>query len=220
MFSSSLVAVSGIGEPATFSPRRLRILNTKRQTVVCELNFPTKVLAVRMNRQRLVVVLEEKISIYELSTMSALHTIETIANGAAVCALASGGGPDRAYLAYPTNQENGEISVFDAVRLQPVCALQAHKAAISKVAFNAEGTLLATASDRGTIIRVFSLPDATLLHQFRRGTYPATIYGMHFNLQSNLLTVSSDSDTIHIFKLQARKHSKYTWMVGIGFDFV
>jgi autophagy-related protein 18 len=29
LFASSLVAISGIGEPSTFSPRKLRILNTK-----------------------------------------------------------------------------------------------------------------------------------------------------------------------------------------------
>jgi len=33
-----------------------------------------------MNRKRLVVVLEEKISIYDLHTMTIVHTIETIPN--------------------------------------------------------------------------------------------------------------------------------------------
>ena len=213
MFSSSLVAIAGIGEPSTFSPRRLRILNTKRQTVVCELNFPTKVLAVKMNRRRLVVVLEDKISIYDLATMTIVHTIETVPNGNAVCALATD--PERSYLAYPTNQETGELSVFDTITLQTICAIQAHKSAISQVAFNADGTLLATASDKGTIIRVFSLPDASNVHQFRRGTYPATIFGMSFNPQSNLLAVSSDSDTIHIFKLKPRKRSKYRHLTSV-----
>lgn len=52
----------------------------QRQTIVCELNFPSKVLAAKMNRKRLVVVLEEKISIYDLHTMTIVHTIETIPN--------------------------------------------------------------------------------------------------------------------------------------------
>lgn len=146
MFSSSLVAVSGIGEPPTFSPRKLRILNTKRQTVVCELNFPTKILATKMNRKRLVVVLEEKLSIYDIATMTLVHTIDTIPNSTAVCALSND--QDNCYLAYPTNVENGEIAVFDAVSLQHVCAIQAHKSAISSIAFNSDSTLLATASDK------------------------------------------------------------------------
>lgn len=80
LFSSSLVAIAGAGEPPSFSPRKLQIINTKRQTIVCELNFPTKVLAVHMNRKRLVVVLDEKIHIYDLSTMKIIHTIETASN--------------------------------------------------------------------------------------------------------------------------------------------
>lgn len=80
LFSSSLVAVAGAGEPPSFSPRRLHIVNTKRQTVVCELNFPSKILSVLMNRRRLVVVLDVKVHIYDLSTMKIVHTIETPPN--------------------------------------------------------------------------------------------------------------------------------------------
>jgi autophagy-related protein 18 len=66
---------------------------------------------------------------------------------------------------------------------------------------NNEGNLLATASDKGTIVRVFSLPDAHKLYQFRRGSMPARIFSMSFNTTSTLLCVSSATDTIHIFKL-------------------
>jgi autophagy-related protein 18 len=80
LFSSSLVAIAGAGEPPTFSPRKLQIINTKRQTIVCELNFPTKVLSIHLNRKRLIVVLETRIHIYDLSTMKITHTIETSPN--------------------------------------------------------------------------------------------------------------------------------------------
>lgn len=80
LFSSSLVALAGAGEPPSFSPRKLQIVNTKRQTVVCELSFPTKVLNILMNRKRLVVILEGKLHIYDLSTMKIIHTIDTPPN--------------------------------------------------------------------------------------------------------------------------------------------
>ena len=63
------------------------------------------------------------------------------------------------------------------------------------------GTKLATASDKGTIIRVFSIPDARKLAQFRRGSLPARIFSMAFNATSTLLCVSSATETIHVFKL-------------------
>lgn len=51
------------------------------------------------------------------------------------------------------------------------------------------------------MIRVFSLPGAQKLYQFRRGTYAARIYSISFNMVSSLLCVSSDTDTVHIFRL-------------------
>ena len=64
--------------------------------------------------------------------------------------------------------------------------------------------MLATASDKGTVVRVFSVPDAKKLWQFRRGSQSAKIYSINFNLPSTLLAVSSDSTTIHIYKLDSR----------------
>lgn len=61
--------------------------------------------------------------------------------------------------------------------------------------------MLATASDKGTVIRVFSIPSAQKLYQFRRGSYASRIYSIAFNAVSSLLAVSSASETVHIFKL-------------------
>lgn len=70
---------------------------------------------------------------------------------------------------------------------------------------NSTGTLLATASDKGTVIRVFSIPNAEKLYQFRRGTREAKIHSISFNAVSTLLAVSSATDTVHIFKLSGQK---------------
>lgn len=48
--------------------------------MICELTFSTTVLAVKMNRRRLIVVLEEQIFVYDISNMKLLHTIDTSPN--------------------------------------------------------------------------------------------------------------------------------------------
>lgn len=214
LFSTSLVAL-------ILSPRRLQIKNTKRDLIICELTFPNAVLSVRLNRKRLVIVLEDQIYLYDIQTMKLLYTIETSPNPAAICALSPS--QDSCYLAYPLPQKaaassfappshappnsthvpptTGEVLLFDAVKLEAVNVVEAHKTPLSCVIFNNEGTLLATASDKGTIIRVFSVPDAHKLYQFRRGSMPSRIYSMAFNITSTLLCVSSATETVHIFKL-------------------
>lgn len=81
LFCTSLVAIVGTADSGpSASPRRLQIVNTKRQSTICELLFPTTILAVKLNRRRLVVVLEDEIYIYDISNMKLLHTIETSPN--------------------------------------------------------------------------------------------------------------------------------------------
>jgi autophagy-related protein 18 len=65
--------------------------------------------------------------------------------------------------------------------------------------------MLATASDKGTVVRVFSVPGAQKLWQFRRGSQSARIFSINFNLASSLLAVSSDSSTIHIYRLAGKQ---------------
>ena len=214
LFSTSLVAL-------ILSPRRLQIKNTKRDSIICELTFPTTVLSVRLNRKRLVIVLEDQIYLYDIQTMKLLYTIETSPNPLAICALSPSS--DNCYLAYPLPQKSaatsfappshappstahippttGEVLLFDAVKLEAINVVEAHRSPLSCAMFNNEGTVMATASDKGTIIRVFSIPDANKLYQFRRGSMPSRIFSMAFNITSTLLCVSSATETIHIFKL-------------------
>lgn len=229
LFCTSLVAIVGIGDQPTMSPRRLRIMNTKRQSTICELTFPTSVLKVLLNRQRLVVVLEEQIYVYDISNMKLLQTIETAPNPKAVAALTPSS--DNSYLIYPSGapmshsppsngngagagggvgsapalqaaaSPAGELKIFDCQTLRPVNIVSAHKGPVAVVAINNEGTLMATASSKGTIIRVFSIPSGKLLYQFRRGSRPSTVYSICFNSTSTLVCVSSASQTVHIFKL-------------------
>ena len=57
----------------------------QRQSTICELTFPTTVLAVRMNITRLVVILEDQIYLYDISNMKLLYTIETSPNPTGMC---------------------------------------------------------------------------------------------------------------------------------------
>ncbi|KAJ2835280.1 autophagy protein [Coemansia erecta] len=214
LFCTSLVALVGSGDQPTLSPRRLQIINTKRQSIICELTFPTSILAVKLNRRRLIAVLEEQIYVYDISNMKLLHTIETPPNQSAICAMSPSS--ENCFIAYPTPASTSvasrpgavpeipattDVMVFDANACEAINIIQAHKSPVSCLAMNRDGTMLATASDKGTVIRVFSLPGAQKIAQFRRGAYPAKIHSLTFNATSTLLLVSSDTDTVHIFRV-------------------
>jgi len=200
LFTTSLVAIVGSGEKINSSQRRLQIANTKRNSTICELSFGSAILAIKLNRKSIVVVLEEFIYVYDIGNMHLLETIDTCPNPNAICSLSPS--PEKCYLAYPGGTTiSGDLVIYDTTQQQKVCIITAHKSALSCIQFNYSGEMIATASDKGTVIRVFSSQTADLLFQFRRGTYPVHIFSLSFNLSDTFLCASSDSETIHIFKL-------------------
>ncbi|SCU98976.1 LADA_0H16556g1_1 [Lachancea dasiensis] len=278
LFSTSLLAVVGVGDQPAMSPRRLRIINTKRHSIICEVTFPSTILAVKMNKARLIVLLQDQIYIYDISNMRLLHTIETASNLRGLIAVSPS--LESNYLAYPsppkvikseikghatTNNislssndtgvspnsnavadpvsssaqrpiagdstagtsssvevahnsitptlnhnnpknannimKNGDVILFNMQTLQPVMVIEAHKGEIAALSMSRDGSLLATASEKGTIVRVFSVETGSKVYQFRRGTYPTKIYSMCFSDDNQFLAASSSSKTVHIFKL-------------------
>lgn len=221
LFATSLVAVVGQGEDAQLSPRRLRIVNTKKRQVICELTFPTTIVKVLMNRKRVVVALEDQIYIYDIQNMRLLHTMEISMNPTGIVSLSTSrdsnilvypSGPPAKHVVEPAtiNAETGDVTVFDLDTFTPLNVIKAHRNALALAQLNSDGTLLATVSEKGTLIRIFSVPSGTLLHEFRRGSFESSVYCVAFNLSSTLVCVSSSTQTVHIYRLNKPQNEEET----------
>ena len=211
LFKSNLAAVVLAGSSASTSQRLLRIINLRKNQEIASMMYPTMILRVHINRSVLVVVLETIIYVYDIKTINLLHQIVDIpTNPQGISTLASChviGNPEgigtNSYLAYPSSNTIGEVYIYDTVGLRFITAIEAHRSPLSCISFNCTGKLLATASQKGTVIRVFNCSTGQKLYEFRRGTMTnATINSMTFNLDSVFLSTTSDKSTIHIFKLQ------------------
>lgn len=80
--------------------------------------------------------------------------------------------------------------------------IQAHEAALACMALSASGCRLATASEKGTLLRVYDTSTGELLQEVRRGADKADIYSLAFSANATLLACTSDKGTVHIFKLR------------------
>jgi autophagy-related protein 18 len=81
------------------------------------------------------------------------------------------------------------------------------------MSFNQDGTMLASASSKGTVIRVYHMPHATMAFTFRRGTYPASIYSLVFSPsgeEPELLVAASSNGSVHLFHLQEQERYSVT----------
>ena len=80
--------------------------------------------------------------------------------------------------------------------------ISAHKNEIIALVMNYDGTLIASASERGTIIKIFKVKDGSFIQELRRGTEPAEIYSLSFDFKSRYIACSSNKGTVHIFNIK------------------
>ncbi|XP_026110989.1 WD repeat domain phosphoinositide-interacting protein 2-like [Carassius auratus] len=190
LFSSSLVAIVSLK-----APRKLKVCHFKKGTEICNYSYSNTILAVKLNRQRLIVCLEESLYIHNIRDMKVLHTIrETPPNPSGLCACQS----VMTTVTWPIRevQQLERVQVFDTVNLRAANMIPAHDSPLAALAFDASGTKLATASEKGTVIRVFSIPEGQKLFEFRRGSkemcehlFPA------FSMEGLYLSASSNTET-------------------------
>ncbi|KAK8390119.1 hypothetical protein O3P69_012983 [Scylla paramamosain] len=203
LFSSSLVAVVSLS-----SPRKLKVCHFKKNSEICNYSYPNTILGVKLNRARLVVCLEESLYIHNIRDMKVLHTIrDTPPNPTGLCALSISN--ENCFLAYPGSNSIGQVQIFDAQNLQAKIMIPAHDSPLAAISFNASGTKIATASERGTVIRVFSVGEGARLHELRRGMKRcATIFSLAFSPDSLFLCASSNTETVHVFRLEEIKETR------------
>ncbi|XP_076671376.1 autophagy-related 18a isoform X2 [Andrena cerasifolii] len=214
LFNCSLMAMVNFS-----SPRKLKVCHFRKGTEICNYSYSNTILSVKLNRTRLVVCLEESLYIHTLKDMTVLHTIrDTPPNLAGLCTLSINS--DNCYLAYPGSNTIGEVQIFDAINLQAKTMIPAHDSPLAALKFNPNATKIATASEKGTVIRVFHVHDGTKLFEFRRGVKRCvSISSLAFSMDSMFLCCSSNTETVHIFKLEEPKEAvrqateeSQTWM--------
>ncbi len=274
LFSTSLLAVVDKGQGIN-TGKKLKIVNIKKRSLICEIAFPSLIVDVVMNRKRICVLLDnDQIFIYDISCMKLMETLdlwesnnegnlndhikvgerasnminENLKNGNELDRIRSKSnnnndqtnsdngrsrtysingshkikpqltlsGNDNSilcYSKYSSSKQNparilNDIVVYDALNLKPINYLNSvHKGCVLKTSVSIDGKLLATASEKGTIIRIHKtgvdsdFASGPLLYkEFRRGSRPSHIHQLLFNKDSTLLVCVGDSDTIHIFR--------------------
>lgn len=88
-----------------------------------------------------------------------------------------------------------------------------HDNSIVLLEINFDGTLAASASELGTVIRVFEANTLQIKHELRRGSSTARITSMSFSPNSLFLLATSNKSTVHIWDLNNQGAESYTGLV-------
>ncbi|KAI6654808.1 WD repeat domain phosphoinositide-interacting protein 3-like [Oopsacas minuta] len=204
----ALVGRSGSKEEVLNAPNRVVIWDDLQKKEAITLEFSSDVKAVRLRRDRIVVALSKVIKVFTFTQSPIeLLTLETGLNERGICVLCPSS--SNSILAYP-GTEIGKVHIVNLGVLEnnSPTIINAHETPVICLALNQEGTNLATASEKGTLVRVFDTGTAKIIHEVRRGTSSANIYCINFSKDSTMLCVSSDHGTVHVFLLSKDSSSQ------------
>ncbi|XP_074564175.1 autophagy-related protein 18a-like [Curcuma longa] len=198
LFRCNILALVGGGPNPKYPPNQVMIWDDHQSRCIGELAFRSEVRAVRLRRDKIIVVLDNKIFVYNFADLQLMHQIETVPNPKGLCAVSQQQGS--LVLVCPGGQK-GQVRVehYGARRTK---FIMAHDSRIACFALSQDGRLIATASSKGTLVRIFSTVDGTLLQEVRRGADRAEIYSLAFSSDMQWLAVSSDKGTVHVFSLK------------------
>ncbi|XP_023893122.1 autophagy-related protein 18c [Quercus suber] len=200
LFRCNILALVGGGANSQYPPNKVMIWDDHQSRCIGEFAFRSEVRAVKLRRDRIVVVLEHKIYVYNFMDLKLLHQIETLANPRGLCCLSH---HSNAFVLACPGLQRGQVRI-EHFGLNMTKFIQAHDSQIACLTLTMDGLLLATASTKGTLIRLFNTMDGSRLQEVRRGGNRAEIYSIALSPNVQWLATSSDKGTVHIFSLRVR----------------
>jgi len=243
LYRTNLSALSGQSNSPSFPPNKVLIWDDHVGNIRGELSYRQKVLNVKLRKDRIVVVLRDRIYIYSFYDFSLLDKVYTGENPLGLIGISTdnggvGGSTTGAerddspnengtrnglVLACPSTQK-GQVRV-ELYGLRRTTFVDAHDSSLGALALSIDGTLLATASERGTVIRLFDtrgvtigggrrpndksdkshISSSTPLKEFRRGVERATVSCLVFSIDNAWLGCVSNHGTAHVFRVQDDK---------------
>lgn len=185
------LALVGGGRNPKWPQTEVVIWDDAKQKPAMTLKHKQTILRVRLNKTHIVAVLQNSVHLYDFQPLKRLGTYETVDNHLGLCCL----GTD--IIAFP-GRSAGKLQVVELVS-KNVSIVPAHTGALRALDLSQDGHFLATASEQGTLIRVFSSVNCAKIAEFRRGVDPAFIFSLCFSPDSSMLAITSDKSTLHVF---------------------
>ena len=147
LYRCNLLAIVGGGRNPRFPTNKVMIWDDLQNRVIGELMFKSEVHAVKLRRDRIIVVLLSKVYIYRFKDLQLLDQKSTISNPKGLISLCSE--PSTNVLAIPGLQR-GSIHI-ELYNISKSTLIKAHDSDLSQFSLNADGSKIASASDKGIL---------------------------------------------------------------------
>ena len=200
LYKSNYLALIGGGKSPQFSNNKLVIWDENSKKIIGELKFILPIINIKLKKGLLFVVCLKRIYLFDFNTYDIIDTIETGDNIKGLIAINNS--PNNTVFAFPSEKDLNWVTI-KKIKSKKDLIFQAQADKVSHMSINYDGTLLATANEKGTIINIHSCTDGKWLKSFKRGHNKVENVFICFDKDNKFMAISSNKGTIHIFSLKS-----------------
>jgi WD40 repeat protein len=188
---SNIYFLTGGGANPFSSRDSIIMYDEKKKKNIYQIDMNDTVKNIKIAGSKLLVVLEKNLTVFDFKLENGISvngTKVTYANPYGICAINKNN--DDVLVIASLGSKKGEVAIWKP-ETSVYHLIEAHKNNIEAIAINNDGTLMATASETGTLIKVFSTESFKLQFEFRRGSTTAKVHNLAFNNDSSILACGS-----------------------------
>jgi WD40 repeat protein len=200
---TNLFVLIGGGEKANRSSNYLVLWDEKNKNEISVVDLHKPIRNGFIAKDRMIVVCDREIMVLNYHGNKIVGRKITYCNSKGLCSISyTDEHPDNITIA-TLGLKKGEISIWNP-RNDDYKQIEAHNGNITVIKLSPDGSLVATASENGTLIHVYDTKTCQEVHTLRRGSNVLANVGIHdicIRNDNKYLACSSTNGTIHIFDL-------------------
>ena len=198
LYQTNIFAIVGGGKNPKFSPIKVILWDDNEGKILNEFRLKSNIINVKIKKDKIFIICEQEINIYNMDKYNLIETIETCINIKGVFGINSN--VFNSIIAYPINPI-GYIRIKN-YKNSKINTINSFDEIISFISINSNGNLISISSIEGKLIRIFLIENGEFIEEFKRGKEKADINYITFDPLSNYIAVSSNRKTIHIWSLK------------------
>ncbi len=191
---TNIIILVGGGEHPFKSKDTVMLWDQNKKQGIMEVDMREPIKNVLIVKEKIIAVVEKKICVFDWAG-TLLSTKATYANEKGLCVISKD-----LEVIVTIGTKKGEIAIWKHMK-DIYKTIDAHTTNIEAIAVSTNGKYVATASETGTLIKVFNTETCNLEYEFRRGAKSTQIYDLAFNSDATVLACCSGNGTVHLFEL-------------------
>ena len=202
---SNILALVGGGKLPKFSKNKIIIWDDHQGLVMRQIRLNSNIIKVKISEEVIIGIIIDKIYILNINTLETIDILETFNNPEGIFSMSYD--LNVLNIAFPYSKCKGKVEIrnYDITKItfnknEPKIII-AHESNIAYITMNIQGTIMATASDKGTLIRLFNIEKAELITELRRGSKNTKINCLAIDINTEFIGCTSESHTVHIFDI-------------------